>query len=111
MFNSYRLKDTKTGDVVHLGKLSYLWACLLGPIYVAFKAGPSCIPRSLVLSLSCAGLFLVLLINLNRVPEAIQAVVLIFGVIALALLHSLKSISFIVNFYRKQRGRWTVRID
>ena len=61
--------------------------------------------------MSCAGLFLVLLINLNRVPEAIQAVVLIIGVSALAFVHSLTSISFIVNFYRKQRGRWSVRID
>jgi len=111
MFKSYRFKDAKTGDVVQLGKLSYLWACMFGPIYVALKAGPGCVARSLVFSLSCAGLFVVLLINLNRVPQTIQAVVLIIGVIALAFVHSLKTISFIVNFYRKQRGRWSVRVD
>ena len=111
MFNTYRFRDTKTGDIVELGKLSYLWACMFGPIYVALKAGPRCVPGALVFSLSCAGLFLMLLINLHRVPQAIQGVVLILGVIALALVHSLKSISFIVNFYRKQRGRWTVRVN
>ena len=88
-----------------------LWAYMFGPIYAALNTRLSCIPRSLVLSVSCAGLLLVLLINLNRVLETTLAVVLIFGLIALALIHSLTSISFFVNYHRKQRGRWLVRMN
>ena len=110
MLKTYRFKNAKTGDEIHLGKLSYLWACMLGPVYVAFKAGPSCVARSLLLSVACAGAFFMLLVNLNRVPKAMQPVVLIIGVLAVVLVHSLQTISLIADYYRKRR-RWSVRVD
>jgi len=70
MLKTYRFKNAKTGGEVHLGKWSYLWACMLGPVYVAFKAGPGCVARSLVLSVACAGALFMLLVNLNRVLKS-----------------------------------------
>ncbi len=39
MFKTYRFKTLQTGDVVKIVKLSYLWACLFGPVFVVLKAG------------------------------------------------------------------------
>ena len=108
MFKTYRLKNFVTDEEFYIRKWSYLWACLFGPAYVAFKAGPGCIARSILLSLACAGMLLMLLVNLNRVPQSLQAVVLIFGVLAVLLIHSTQTISIILKYYRKQR-RWSVR--
>ena len=109
MFKTYRLKNLVTDEEVHIGKWSYLWACMFGPIYVAFKAGLGCVALSLLLSLACSGMLFMLLVNLNQVPQSLQLIVLIFGVLVVLLIHSTQTISFIVKYYRKRR-RWLVRV-
>ena len=109
MFKTYRLKNMVTDEEFHIGKWSYLWACMFGPFYVAFKAGPGCIARAVLLSLACSGMLFILLVNLNRVPQSLQAIALIFGILAVLLVHSTQTISFIVKYYRKQR-RWSVKV-
>lgn len=103
----YEFKEPKTEKRVKLGKLSYVWAGLFGPFYVAFKGGRLSVFFSLLLSLACAATFVALLINLNRVPEAVQPVVLIFGALAVLLIHSVWTIGLVVSHYRK--ARWKVR--
>jgi hypothetical protein len=73
------------------------------------QSGPQ-LRCSLVLSVACAGALFLLLVNLNRVPKSMQPIVLIIGVLAVVLFHSLKTISLIADYYRKQR-RWSVRVD
>lgn len=70
-----------------IGKLSYLWACLFGLVFVAFKAGFGSVALSLLLSLACSGMLLMLLVNLNRVPKTMQTIVLVFGILAVLLIH------------------------
>jgi hypothetical protein len=108
MFKTYRFRNLQTDDEVRIVKLSYLWACLFGPAFVAFKAGASAIAFSLVLSLACSGALLMLLINLNRVPKTMQPIALIFGIAIMFFVHSTQTVSIIVKYYRKQR-RWSVR--
>jgi hypothetical protein len=109
MFKTYRLKNLVTDEEVHIGKWSYLLACMFGPIYVAFKAGPGCVACSFLLSLACSAMLFMLLVNLTRVPQSLQLIALIFGVLAVLLIHSTQTISFIVKYYRKQR-RWSVKV-
>ncbi len=108
MFKTYRIKNFVTDEEFHIGKWSYVWAGMLGPFYAVFKAGPGCVIRSALLSLACAAMFFMLLVNLNRVPQSLQAIALIFGIVAVLLVHSSLTISFILKYYRKQR-RWSVR--
>ncbi len=110
MLKTYHFKNMRTGDEVQVGKFSYLWALMFGPAYVVFKAGPSCVVRSVVLSVACFGFLFMLLVNLNRVPGSIQPVVLILGVLGVLVIHSLQTVSLIVKYYRKQR-RWSVKLD
>jgi hypothetical protein len=107
MLKTYEFRDPTTERRIELDKLSYLWAGLLGPIYVAFKAGPLSVFFSLLYSLSCVAALLMLLVNLNRVPAAVQLVVLIFGVLGVLLFHSMRTIGLVVSYYRK--ARWRVR--
>lgn len=109
MFKTYRLKDLTTNEEIHIGKWSYLWACMFGPFYVALKAGPGCVAVSVLLSLACSAVLLMLLVNLNRFPETLQPIALIFGMLVLLLIHSKQTILFIVKHYRKRR-RWSVKV-
>ena len=109
MFKTYRFKNLQTNEEVLIGKLSYLWACLFGPVFVAFKAGLGSVALSLFLSLACSGMLLMLLVNLNRVPKTMQPIVLIFGILVILFIHSTQTISLIVKYYRKRR-RWSVRV-
>ena len=109
MFNTYRLKNSVTDEEFHIAKWSYVWACMFGPFYVAVKAGPGCVIQSALLSLACSAMLFMLLVNLNRVPQSLQPIILIFGVLTVLLIHSIQTISFILKYYRKQR-RWSVRM-
>ncbi len=107
MLKTYEFRDPRTEKQIELDKLSYVWAGLFGPFYVTLKAGPLSVFLSLLFSLACAAALLALLANLNRVPEIVQPLVLMFGMLAVFLIHSVRTIGFIVSHYRK--ARWRVR--
>jgi hypothetical protein len=80
MFANYRFVQPHTSRNVRIVGLSYLWAGLLGPVYVLFKSGPRKLPHSIVLSLACAAVFIAFVIKgLAYVPETLQIVSLVFA--------------------------------
>jgi len=108
MFSTYRFVDPSENKTVWIGKISYLFAGFLGPLYVLFKAGPRKLLQSLAWSLGCAlGTFAFVVKGLPYVPGNLQAVVLFVGIPAVFLLHSAKTVEQVRSTLR-QRG-WTSR--
>ncbi len=102
MFSNYRLVDPRANKTVLIGKLSYLFAGFLGPIYVLFKSGPRKLPQSLAWSLGCAvGTFAFIVKGLPYVPGTLQIVVLVLGIPAVFLLHAAKTVAQVRNSLRE----------
>jgi phosphate/sulfate permease len=96
MFANYRFVQPHTSRNVRIVGLSYLWAGLLGPVYVLFKSGPRELPHSIVLSLACAAVFIAFVIKgLAYVPETLQIVSLIFLLPIVFIFHSVKTIGLV----------------
>jgi hypothetical protein len=96
MFSNYRFVEPHSNTTVLIGKLSYLYAGFLGPVYVLFKSGPRKLPQSLAWSLGCAfGTFAFVVKVLPYVPGTLQIVVLILGVPAVFLLHAAKTVGLV----------------
>ena len=110
MFSSYRFVDPSEDKTVQIGKISYLFAGFLGPVYVLFKSGPRKLLQSLAWSIGCAlGTFAFVVKGLPYVPDNLQAVVLVVGIPAVFLLHSAKTVAQVRSSLH-QRG-WRSRQD
>jgi len=108
MFPSYRFVEPHTEKSVRIGKLSYLWASLLGPVYLLAKAGPGKLLQSLVLSIACmVALFVFVARGLSYVPGELQPVALLFAVIAFFLVHSIRTMTLVKDSFL--RRHWTPR--
>jgi hypothetical protein len=108
MFSSYRFVDPSEDKTVWIGKISYLFAGFLGPVYVLFKSGPRHLLQSLGWSIGCAlGTFAFVVKGLPYVPGNLQPVLLFVGIPAVFLLHSVKTVG-LVRRALHQRG-WKSR--
>lgn len=98
MFSNYRFVEPHSNQTVLIGKLSYVYAGFLGPIYVLAKSGPRKLPQSLAWSIGCAfGTFAFVVKGLPSVPggNGMQTIVLILGIPAVFLLHSAKTVGLV----------------
>jgi hypothetical protein len=108
MFSNYRFVDPRNQQTVLIGKISYLFAGFLGPVYVLLKSGPRKLPQSLAWSIGCAlGTFAFVVKGLPYVPGDLRIIVLILGIPGVFLLHSAKTVG-LVRRSLLQRG-WTSR--
>jgi hypothetical protein len=100
MFDKYRFVEPRSERTVLVGKLSYLWAGFLGPLYLLFKAGPRKLLPSLAWSIGCAVAgFAFVAKGLSYVPRDIQIVALLFVIPAIFLLHSVKTVGLVRSTY------------
>ena len=96
MFSNYRFVEPRAEKTVLIGKLSYLFAGFLGPVYVLFKSGPRKLPQSLAWSIGCAlGTFAFVVKVLPYVPGTLQIIVLVLGIPAVFLLHAVKTVGLV----------------
>jgi hypothetical protein len=100
MLDKYRFVEPRSERTVLVGKLSYLWAGFLGPFYLLFKAGPRKLLPSLGWSIGCAlGTFAFVVKGLPYIPDNLRAVVLVVGIPAVFLLHSVKTVGLVRSTY------------
>ncbi len=108
MFPNYRFVEPHTEKSVRIGKLSYLWASLLGPLYLLVKAGPRKLLQSLALSIACAvALFVFVARGLSYIPGDLQPVALLLAVIAFFLVHSIRTVTLVKNSFIQRQ--WAPR--
>jgi hypothetical protein len=108
MFQNLRIIDPSGEKRVRIGKMSYVWAGLFGPLFVLVKAGPLRALFSLGLSVGCALGLLAFIANLHLVPFQLQPVALVFAVPAVMLFHSLQTVALVTNHYRHLQ--WVIRL-
>jgi hypothetical protein len=100
MFDKYRFVEPRSERTVVVGKLSYVWAGFLGPLYVLFKAGPRKLLQSFGWSICCAvaGFFFIVK-GLGFVPHDMQIVALLFVIPAIYVVHSVKTVGLVRSTY------------
>jgi hypothetical protein len=108
MFQNLRITDPYGEKRVRIGKMSYVWAGLFGPLFVLVKAGPLRALFSLGLSIACAVGLLAFVANLHLVPQAMQPVALVFVIPGVFLFHSLQTVALVTSYYRQMH--WVIRL-
>jgi hypothetical protein len=107
MFPRYLFESRQTKRNVTVGGWSYVWAGLLGPLYVLSKGGRQYVFHALALT---AGLMLavaVLLAVTTYVSAVLQTVALILALPVVLIVQSVKTVEILRTAYRR-RG-WRVR--
>lgn len=109
MFGGYRFEHPRTEVTVDVGGWSYLWAGLLGAVYVWHKGCGQLFLKALTFNIGYAVVFLGVWFatSIPQVPIKIQAVVLLALVPTLILMQGNSMIRLIRDGYRR-RG-WMVR--
>ena len=109
LFPRYRFTHPKTEQSIFVGRWSYLWAGLLGFIYVIYKGMGSRALLAFAVNISFAILALAItaITILRFVPTNTQALILVGSVPTIVAVQGTMMVNIIRDGYRK-RG-WKVR--
>ena len=108
MFDNMRRIDPVSDTQVSIGKLSYVWAGLFGPLFVLIKAGPLRALYAVGLSLACAIGLIGIVANIHFVPGDLRPVALVFVIPGVLLFHALQTVALVTNYYRDRQ--WAIRL-
>ena len=108
-FTPYRFTNPSTEQSLFVGRWSYLWAGLLGAVYVAWKGMGSRFLVALAVNIGFAvvALAITAITVLRFVPLNAQAAILVLAVPALIAVQGTVMVNILRDGYRK-RG-WKVR--
>jgi len=108
MFSAYRFESKDRAKIVRLGPWSYLWAGLFGGAYLVLKVGARGVLRgALLLFLFTVALVCLIFGTARFVPQSMQVIVLLLGILAILLIQSLKTAQLVRRTYYL-RG-WKIR--
>ncbi len=108
MFSPYTLESRSSVRRLTVGRWSYLWAGLFGPLYVLSKGGGWYALQALALSVGLT-LLLVALVAATSYIAAFQQVVLVCIAVPIVLVfQAVKTVNILKTSYRR-RG-WRVRM-
>jgi len=108
MFSRYQFESRSSVRRLAVGRWSYLWAGLLGPVYVLSKGGGWYVLHALALSAGLTLALVALVAATSYVAAFQQVVVLCIAVPAVLVFQSVKTVSILKTSYRR-RG-WRVRM-
>ncbi len=109
LFSRYRFTHPKTEQSIFVGPWSYLWAGLLGAVYVAWKGMGSRFLLAAAINIGFA--FVALVVTavpiLRFIPAYAQALIVVGAVPAIVAVQGTLMVNLIRDGYRK-RG-WKIR--
>jgi hypothetical protein len=106
-FPGFRFEHPISGQQMRLGGLSYLWAGLLGPIYVlTFRRGG--ILKTLAISIGY-GIALVGVVGASTYVSSVDALLMLMVLIPAVILSHGRAILFVVKEVFARRGWMVIR--
>ena len=109
LLTRYQFHNGKTGKVSTVGRWSYLWAALLGSIYVLLKAGPTRFLPALFWQLASLGALALMPFVATYLPQNLQLLVLLLALPAALVVQSFFMIGCVRQSFRA-RG-WGERLE
>ena len=111
LFPRYRFTNPKTEQSIFVTRWSYLWAGLLGFIYVIYKGMASRTLAALAINIGCAivGLAVTAITIFRFVPTNTQVIILVGSVPTLIAFQGTMMVNLVRDGYRK-RG-WKIRAN